>query len=86
MKELIFKIKKSKVLLAVLICCAIIFAIDLAMFIFDITELILISGNSAMLSSAFLGFNVVVAILNFIMLVAGSALLIVRRKKFQISK
>ncbi len=79
MKELIYKIKSSKILLATFICCVIIFFADIALFVFDCVELILVSKNSASLSGVFLGLNIAMIVLNGLMLILIVVWQIVRK-------
>lgn len=81
-KELIFKLKKSKLLLGTFILCAIIFIIDISAIIFNIVELILVSKNSASLSSSFLAFNISIAVINVALLIVMTVLLILRKSRY----
>ena len=64
--EILFKIKKSKLLLGLLVICVIIFCVDIVGAVINIVQLIKVSGNSAKLMAGFYGFNIALIIINIV--------------------
>lgn len=76
MKEFVYRIKNSKILLVATICCAIMFILDFSLAVFDIVELVLVSKNAANLSAAFLGLNIAGIVVNIVLILLIVALIV----------
>lgn len=78
-KSKFHKIMRSKLTLSlfVLVCVCLVF--DLAVILFNVIELMLISSNSAKLSSGFVAFNIASIVINVCLIIAIVVLLILKK-------
>lgn len=69
MIKLFCKLKRDKMFLSLVVVCAILFILDIALIIFDVCELALISQKLMVLSINFVPLNIAVLALNFLGLI-----------------
>lgn len=69
MIKLFCKLKRDKMFLSLVVVCAILFILDIALIIFDACELALISQKLMVLSINFVPLNIAVLALNFLGLI-----------------
>ncbi len=69
MSNLFYKIKRDKVLLALVVMLILTAILDIIIAIFDVVQLVKVSAEPTALSSVFFGLNVCVSIFNVISLV-----------------
>ena len=63
-KSLFYKMKRSKLSFAAMICVFVCLALDIALLIFDLIEFAVVKTNAAKLASMFLGINIFVIAVN----------------------
>ena len=81
MISLFYKLKRNKLLFALVISLFVILLLDIALIIFDIIEIVKTGSNSAVLVGGFLGFNIFVFAINVVGLIFVAFYLIPRRIK-----